>query len=102
MARNPSGRVDHQRRRAGHGRAVPAQVDGKPGIVPGIDRPVVVALQTYGAIVADNGSAWFLGGVPDERWDNDALRALAAIKGSDFEAIDASSLMVSPTSGQVR
>lgn len=73
-----------------------------PASFPASIRPVVVALQTYGAIVADNGSAWFLSGVPDKRWDNDALRALAAIKGSDFEAIDASSLMVSPTSGQAR
>jgi hypothetical protein len=24
-------------------------------------------------ILADNGAAWFLSGVPDERWDNDVL-----------------------------
>lgn len=63
-------------------------------------RPIIVALKTYGAIVADNGSAWFLSGVPDERWDNDALRALGSIKGSDFEAVDASGMQVSPDSGQ--
>ena len=65
-------------------------------------RPIIVALKTYGAIVADNGSPWYISGVPDERWDNDALHTLGAIKGSDFEAVDASSLQLDPNSGQVR
>jgi hypothetical protein len=61
-------------------------------------RPIIIALKTYGAVIADNGSAFYLSGVPDDRWDNDKLRALAAIKGSDFEFIDASSLRVQPGS----
>ena len=65
-------------------------------------RPIVVALQTHGAIIADNGSAWYMSGVPDERWDNDALRSLRNITGADFEAVDASGLMVSPDSGEAR
>ena len=65
-------------------------------------RPVIVALQTYGAIVADNGSAWYLSGVPDERWDNDALATLKRLHGSDFEAVDARPMMVSSGSGQAR
>jgi hypothetical protein len=73
-----------------------------PATFPAQVRPIVVALQVHGAIIADNGSAWYLSGVPDERWDNDALRSLRRLTGADFEAIDASSLMVSPTSGQVR
>jgi hypothetical protein len=52
--------------------------------------------------VADNGSAWYLSGVPDNRWSNDALRALGTLSGADFEAVDASRLMVSPNSGQFR
>ena len=40
--------------------------------------------------------------LPDERWDNTALQALRRIKGSDFEAVDASSLMVAANSGQAR
>jgi hypothetical protein len=60
------------------------------------------ALQTYGLILADNGSAWYLSGVPDERWDNDVLHELHRVHGSDFEAVDASSLMVHPDSGQAR
>lgn len=64
-------------------------------------RPIVVALQRYGMILADNGSSWFLSGVPDERWDNDALRELRTLRGSDFEAVDASGLMLDPDSGAV-
>jgi len=58
------------------------------------------ALQAYGMILADNGSAWFLSGAPDERWDNDALRDLRRLRGRDFEAVDASGLMVDPDSGR--
>jgi hypothetical protein len=63
-------------------------------------RPIVVALQKYGAIVADNGSAWYLSGVPDARWNNDLLATLGRIKGSDFQAVDSQSLIVDPNSGQ--
>jgi hypothetical protein len=65
-----------------------------------IVRPIVVALQTYGAIVADNGSPWYMSGAPDERWDNDKLRQLARIKGSDFQVLNTASLIVDPNSGQ--
>ncbi len=65
-------------------------------------RPIIRALKVYGAINADNGSPWYITGVPDERWDNDALRTLGRIKGSDFEAIDATPLRVSAHSGQAR
>jgi hypothetical protein len=75
-----------------------ASVD--PATFPAEVRPIIVALQTYGAVVADNGSAWFMSGVPDERWDNDALQTLRRIKGVDFEAIDAGGLQVSPDSGE--
>jgi hypothetical protein len=63
-------------------------------------RPIVVALQTYGAIVADNGSAWYMSGVPDDRWNNDLLRQLGRIKGSDFQVVDSTSLIVDPDSGR--
>jgi hypothetical protein len=46
------------------------------------------AMKTYGMIVADNGSNWFVSGAPDERWNNDPLvRELAQVKGSDFEVV---------------
>jgi hypothetical protein len=63
---------------------------------------ILQALKTYGMMLADNGSAWYLSGAPDERWDNDVLRALRQVHGSDFEAVDVSSLMVDPDSGQAR
>jgi chitodextrinase len=64
---------------------------------------ILRALKKYGMILADNGSSWFISGVPDERWDNDMLVGeLKLVKGSDFEAIDESSLMIDPDSGQAR
>ncbi len=63
-------------------------------------RVILQAMKTYGLILADNGSAWYLSGVPDPRWDDDMLVSeLARVKGSDFEAVDASGLMVDPDSG---
>ncbi|MFD7029561.1 hypothetical protein ACFWAR_16130 [Streptomyces sp. NPDC059917] len=64
-------------------------------------KAVAEALKTYGAIVADNGSAWYLSGDEDPRWDNAQLDALKGFKGSDFEAVDASALRRSPDSGAV-
>ena len=63
-------------------------------------RVILRALQEYGMMLADNGSAWFLSGVPDERWDNDELRELRDVEGADFEAVDVSSLMVDPGSSR--
>jgi hypothetical protein len=64
---------------------------------------ILLALKTYGMILADNGAPWFITGVPDERWDNDTLvEELRRLRGADFEAVDGSSLMVDPNSGQVR
>ena len=65
-------------------------------------RVILRALQTYGMILADNGSSWYISGAPDERWDNDVLHELHQVEGADFEAVDVSSLMVDPDSGQVR
>lgn len=63
---------------------------------------ILTALKKYGMILADNGSAWFISGVPDERWNNDAINELKQIKGSDFEAVDISSLMVNANSGEAK
>lgn len=61
---------------------------------------VLEALKKYGMILSDNGGNWFISGVPDERWDNDDLNDLKQLKGSDFEAIDESSLMINANSGR--
>lgn len=65
-------------------------------------RVILHALKTYGMFLADNGSAWYLSGVPDERWDNDVLHELHQVPGSAFEAVDESSLVVDPDSGQAQ
>jgi hypothetical protein len=64
---------------------------------------ILRALKKYGMILADNGSPWYISGVPDPRWNDDVLVSeLRRVKGSDFEAVDESSLMVNRDSGQVR
>jgi hypothetical protein len=51
-------------------------------------RRVARAMQTYGLIVADNGSDWYVSGAPDRRWDNDQLHELGGLSGRDFEVVD--------------
>lgn len=63
---------------------------------------ILRAMQRYGIILADNGSAWYLSGAPDERWDNELLRELKQLRGDDFEAVDVASLMLDADSGQVK
>jgi len=62
---------------------------------------ILNALKTYGLILADCGSDWFISGVPDEGWDNDVLVGeLGTVTGDNFEAVDVSSLLVDPDSGE--
>ncbi len=55
-------------------------------------RIVLQALKTYGMILADNGSNWYISGAPDPHWSNDALHTIGRITGSDFEVVDTTSL----------
>jgi hypothetical protein len=48
---------------------------------------VLTALKKYGMLLADNGSNWFISGVPDPRWQNDDLATLKRVKGRDFECV---------------
>lgn len=64
-------------------------------------RVVLRALQLHGGIVADNGSSWYISGAPDDRWDNNDLHGLGALRGSDFEFVDPSSMVTNPDSGRV-
>ena len=51
-------------------------------------KAILQALKTYGMIVADNGSNWYITGAPDARWDSSTLnRELGSVKGSDFEVL---------------
>jgi hypothetical protein len=63
---------------------------------------ILRALQTYGMILADNGSPWFISGAPNELWKNKGLEELRRVKGSNFEAIDESDLFVSHHSARAR
>ncbi|HQU36215.1 MAG TPA: hypothetical protein PLR65_06500 [Anaerolineales bacterium] len=60
------------------------------------------AMKTYGVVLADNGSNWYVSGAPDERWDNDMLHLLDVLTGDDFEAVDMSVLMVDVDSGEAK
>ncbi len=55
-------------------------------------RVILRALKTYGMILADNGSNWFISGASDHRYRDDELRDLKDIKGSDFEVVDTSGM----------
>jgi hypothetical protein len=55
----------------------------------GANPPMLAGCQMF---PADNGSSWFVSGVPDSRWDNDALHTLGLVKGSDFEVIAPSAI----------
>jgi hypothetical protein len=62
---------------------------------------ILTALKKYGALLADNGSSWYLTGAPDPRWDDDTLHNLGQVLGSNLEAVDESSLMLDPNSAAV-
>jgi hypothetical protein len=55
-------------------------------------RMVAQAMKTYGMILADNGSNWYVSGAPSPHWSNDQLHALGSLTGSDFEVVDTSKL----------
>ncbi|MES2019386.1 MAG: hypothetical protein V4484_23085 [Pseudomonadota bacterium] len=51
------------------------------------NRIILTAMKTYGIILADIGSNFFITGAPDARWDNDDLKNLRTIRPSDFEVV---------------
>lgn len=55
-------------------------------------RIVAEALKRYGMLLADNGSPWFISGVPDRHWNNSALHLLDRLTGRDFQVVNTSSL----------
>ena len=46
---------------------------------PAQARVMLQALKTYGMIVADNGSDWYLSGTADRRWNDDAINTLKQV-----------------------
>ncbi len=51
---------------------------------------ILTALKKYGMIMADNGSAMYIGGAPDSRWDNNDLHNLSQVPASAFEVVQMS------------
>jgi hypothetical protein len=65
-------------------------------------KAVLVEMQHYGLILADNGSNWYFGGSAFPQWPNDLVSLLKRIPASDFEAVNTSCLMVNHNSGEAR
>ena len=64
---------------------------------------IFTAFKRYGLILADNGSNWYVTGTHDPQWNDEMLAgAFRSLHGSDFEAVDVSSLMIDPNSGAAR
>jgi hypothetical protein len=54
---------------------------------PADDQVILTALKKYGMILADNGSAIFISGVSDNRWNNTDLNLLKNIAASNFDVV---------------
>jgi hypothetical protein len=63
---------------------------------------VLRAMKKHGMLLADNGSNWYFQGAASNAWPDAFVSELKQVPASAFEAVDASSLMVSPDSMAVR
>ncbi len=64
--------------------------DPLTGLTPS-GRAIIVTMQTYGMLLADDGSDWYITGDSDDRWDaiiDDVIGDLGGVRGSDFELLD--------------
>jgi hypothetical protein len=67
-----------------------------PSSVSKESKVILQALKTYGMIVADNGSNWYVSGTTDDRWSNLALFSeMGGVQGSNFEVIKMTGLVTS-------
>ena len=58
-------------------------------------RVIVRTMQTYGMILADNGSDWYVSGMPHQQWsDSDLVAELGQIEGRHFEVIEMENVVV--------
>jgi hypothetical protein len=55
---------------------------------PADDQVILTCLKKYGLILADNGSAIFITGTPDSRWNNDDLALLKQVTAADFDVVE--------------
>ena len=63
---------------------------------------VLKAMQTYGLVLADNGSPWYFQGDADPAWPDALISQLKNIPANAFEAVDTSGLEISAGSGAAR
>jgi hypothetical protein len=63
---------------------------------------ILLAMQHYGLILADNGSNWFFSGTEDAAWPDILLSELKTVPAAQFEAVDESLLMIDPNSAAAR
>lgn len=59
---------------------------------------ILNAMKKYGLILADNGSAIFITGAPDNRWDDNDLHQLGTVTAANFEVVQMPTVI---TSGNV-
>ena len=56
---------------------------------------ILNAMKAYGLILADNGSAMYISGTPDDRWNNSDLHLLDGATAADFDVIEITPLYTS-------
>jgi len=69
------------------GMRVRLQADYDIAGFPPVVQTVLRALKTYGMLLADNGSGWYISGAPDARWNDEELGALKRVPSSAFEVV---------------
>jgi hypothetical protein len=58
---------------------------------------ILTAMKKYGLIMADNGSPMYIGGAPDDRWNNQDLHSLSQVPASEFEVLQMTPLYTQVT-----
>jgi hypothetical protein len=65
-------------------------------------KAVLVEMQNYGLILADNGSNWYFQGAAYPQWPDALVSLLKEIPARAFQAVNEACLMVTRNSGQAR
>ena len=59
-------------------------------------RAILIAMQTYGAYIADGGSDMFFQGEPSASWADQTFSQVQAVSSTDFEAVDIGAITSRP------
>jgi len=63
-------------------------------------RTVLRGMQSYGLVLADNGSPWYFQGDASAKWPGRVISELKQVPARAFVAVDTSTLQVDPNSGR--